>query len=107
MFKLNTARTYKWPVTITVLDGDQELSGTVTVTYRAVSTDKAKAPENADKTILDLALVDVDGIEVVAEDGQVLLGEARLQALRADTSVAIALTQGYYDSVQKKATKPS
>lgn len=44
MFKLNTARTYKWPVTITVLDGDQELSGTVTVTYRPLASDKAKNP---------------------------------------------------------------
>lgn len=107
MFKLNTARTYKWPVTITVLDGDQELSGTVTVTYRPLASDKAKNPDNASRPLLDLVLVDVDGIEVTGEDGHVLTGDARLSALRNDPAAAVALTEGYFASVQKKATKPS
>lgn len=107
MFKLNTARTYKWPVTITVLEGDQEHSGTVTATYRPLASDKAKNPDTASRPLLDLVLVDVDGIEVTGDDGQVLAGDARLNAIRNDPAAAVALTEGYFASVQKKGPKPS
>jgi len=102
MFKLNTERTYQYPVTVTVFTGDVEQQGKFTATYKVVSNDVLRAPENADKTLLDLVLVDVHDIEVTGKDGQALTGPALLAAVKADPAVSTALVAAYQESVTKK-----
>lgn len=102
MFKLNTQRTYSYPVKITVFDGNEEQTGEFKATFKVPSNDDLRAPENADKTLLDMVLVGVEGIEVAGEDGQPLTGDALLKAVKADPAAATALVTAYQESVTKK-----
>ena len=107
MFKLNIKRTYQYPVAVTVLDGNQEQTGEFTATFRVVSNDELRSPENAKKTLLDMVLVSVEGIEVDGADGQPLTGEALLNAVKADPATATALVTAYQESVTKKNRAPT
>jgi|SRR5690554_2440663 len=102
MFKLNTRRTYKYPVTVTVFDGEKEESGKFTAVFKVLPNNQMQDPENADKRLLDLVLVDVEGVEVAGEDGQPLQGPELLSALKNDPSASLALVTAYQESVSKK-----
>lgn len=102
MFKLNTQRTYKYPVSVTIFDRDQEQTGTFTAVYKVVPNSVLKDPENADKRLLDLVLVGVEGVEVDGEDGKPLQGDALLQALKDDPATSVALVNAYQESITKK-----
>lgn len=102
MFKLNTQRTYKYPVTVTVYDGEKEKSGTFTAVYKVMPTTELTAEENRDKRLLDMVLVGAEDIEVDGPDGQPLQGEALLDALKADPAAGTALLNAYRESITKK-----
>lgn len=102
MFKLNTSRTYKYPVTVNVFDGEKEEAGKFTAVFKVLRNGQMQDPENADKRILDLVLVDVEGVEVAGADGQPLQGAELLDALKDDPSASMALISAYNESVAKK-----
>lgn len=102
MFKLNTERTYKWPVTVTVYNGDKEQSGTFRAEFRVVPNDELTDSANRDKRLMDLALVGVEDVEVTGKDGKLLQGEELLSALKADPATNLALVNAYQESITKK-----
>ena|SRR5690554_1298293 len=102
MFKLNTERTYKYPVTVTVYNGDKEQSGTFRAEYRVVPTTELTNSSNRDKRLLDLVLVNVEDIEVTGKDGKVLQGDELLDAMKADPATSLALVNAYQESITKK-----
>lgn len=102
MFKLNTGRSYKYPVTVNVFDGEKEQSGKFTAVFKVLPNSQATDPENQDKRLLDMVLVGAEDIEVAGEDGQPLAGEALLNALKDDPSAAVALITAYQESISKK-----
>jgi len=102
MFRLNTQRTYKYPVTVTVYDGDKEQSGTFRAEFRVVPSTELQDSANRDKRLLDLVLFGVEDIEVTGKDGAVLTGEELLSALKADPATSLALVNAYQESITKK-----
>ncbi len=102
MFKLNTQRSYQYPVSVVIFDGEKEQTGKFTATFKVLPNSQIRDPENADKKLLDLVLVGVDGIEVAGEDGRPLQGDALLQALKDDPAVSVALVAAYQESITKK-----
>lgn len=102
MFKLNTQRSYQYPVSVVIFDGEKEHTGKFTATFKVLPNSQIRDPENADKKLLDLVLVGVDGIEVPGEDGRPLQGDALLQALKDDPAVSVALVAAYQESITKK-----
>ncbi|MEX2475067.1 hypothetical protein [Marinobacter sp.] len=102
MFSLNTQRSYKYPVTVTVFDGDKEHQGKFTATFKVLPHSQLSDPEKADKRLLDLVLVDVEGVEVAGEDGKPLQGEDLLRALKDDPAASLALISAYQESITKK-----
>lgn len=102
MFKLNTRRTYRYPVSVTVFDGEKEVTGKFTAEFKVAPSTDLTAPENEGKRLLDLVLVNVYDIEVPGADGNPLHGEALLDALKADPSASNALISSYQESITKK-----
>lgn len=103
MFKLNTQRTYKYPVVVNIFDGDKEQTGKFTAVFKVMKNSAIQeAAAAGDKNLLDMVLMDVEGIQVDGEDGKPLAGEALLSALKDDPSVAIALAAAYNESLVKK-----
>ncbi len=102
MFKLNTRRTFKYPVQVTVFDGENEVSGKFTAEFKVLPTTELSAPENEGKRLLDLVLVNVHDVEVPGDDGQPLQGEALTEALKADPATSNALISAYQESITKK-----
>lgn len=103
MFKLNTQRTYKYPVSVTVYDEDgAEHTGAFKATFKVLGNGAMRDPAAMDTPMLDLVLVGVEGIEVPGEDGQALQGKALLDALKDDPAVSMALVAAYQESIGKK-----
>lgn len=103
MFKLNTQRTYKYPVSVNIFDGDKEQSGKFTAVFKVMKNSAIQeAAAAGDKNLLDMVLVDVEGVQVEGENGQPLAGEALLGALKDDPCVAIAMATAYNESIAKK-----
>ena len=102
MFKLNPSRTYQYPVSVTIFDGEKEHTGTFTATFKVLPNSALKDPSAADKRLLDLVLVDVEGVEVPDEDGKALVGDRLLSALKDDPSASTALIAAYQESITKK-----
>lgn len=102
MFKINTQRTYKYPVAVTIFDGEKEETGKFTAVFKVLPHSAVKDPDLVDKNLLDLVLVDVEGVEVPGADGKPLQGKDLLQALRDDPSVHNALMTAYQESITKK-----
>jgi hypothetical protein len=98
MFKLNTERTYKYPVTVVVYDEQgAEQSGTFTATFKTLPHD-----EKREGRLLDHVLVAVEGIEVGGADGEPLSGAALLDALKKDPAASTAMVAAYNESIVKK-----
>lgn len=102
MFKLNKSRCYQYPVSVTIFDGEKEHTGKFTATFKVLPNSALRDPENSDKTLLDLVLVGVEGVEVPGDDGNPLQGEALVQALKDDPSASTAMVAAYQESVTKK-----
>ncbi|WKD29540.1 hypothetical protein NDQ72_06245 [Halomonas sp. KG2] len=102
MFKLNTTRSYSFPVSLTVYDETgKEQTGKFTATFKVVAQDKLRDMP-ADTLLLDQVLVGVKGIEVPGEGGKPLEGEELLHALKNDPAASTALITAYQESVSKK-----
>ncbi|WNL39822.1 hypothetical protein RN346_04500 [Halomonas sp. PAMB 3232] len=102
MFKLNTARSYTYPVALTVYDeAGKEHTGKFTAKFKVVAQDKLREMP-ADTLLLDQVLVGAEGIEVPGEDGKQLEGEALLNALKNDPAASTALLTAYQESIAKK-----
>jgi len=102
MFKLNPTRTFRYPVSVVIFDGDKEVTGQFTAEFRVLPATAMRDPENENKRLLDLVLVGVDGVEVPGKDGRPLQGDELLDALKADPSVSTALVNAYQESITKK-----
>lgn len=102
MFKLNTARCYQYPVSVTIFDGGKEQTGSFTATFKVLPNSALRDDKNADKSLLDLVLVGVEGVEVLGDDGKPLQGEALTRAMKDDPSVSVAMVAAYQESVTKK-----
>jgi hypothetical protein len=108
MFKLNTARTYKYPVTLTVYDeSGTEHEGKFHALFKVLpnSVLRNPSPDVADRPLLDLVLVGAEGIAVDGPDGLPLTGEALCAALKDDPAAAAALVTAYSESITKKTLR--
>ncbi|WP_447926949.1 hypothetical protein [Vreelandella sp. EE27] len=102
MFKLNTARSYTYPVALTVYDeAGKEQTGKFKAKFKVVAQDKLREMP-ADTLLLDQVLIGVDGIEVAGEDGKALEGDDLLHAVINDPAASNALLTAYQESVSKK-----
>ncbi|MGP5324931.1 hypothetical protein [Vreelandella titanicae] len=102
MFKLNTNRTYTYPVALTIYDETgKEQNGKFTATFKVVAQDTLRDLP-ADTLLLDQVLVGATGIEVLGEDGKPLEGDELLHALKNDPAASTALITAYQESVAKK-----
>lgn len=102
MFKLNTKRTYNYPVSVNIFDGEKEQTGKFTAVFKVAPTSALLDPENEGKRLLDIVLVGVEGVEVAGEDGKPLQGEELLTALKDDPATANAIVAAYQESITKK-----
>ncbi|WP_164084941.1 hypothetical protein [Pseudazoarcus pumilus] len=100
MFKLNRNRTYRYPVTVVVHEGEKEHKGQFHATFRAAGSDELR--DRGEERLLDVVLVGVEGIEIDGEDGAPLAGADLLEAVKADPAVSAALIAAYHDSIVKK-----
>lgn len=102
MFKLNTTRTYKQPVNLTVVDeAGKDVKGTFTAVFKILPNNETRELLD-DATLLDRVLVSVSDIEVPDETGKPLEGEALRDAVRNDPAASFALITAYQDSIIKK-----
>jgi len=102
VFKLNTNRTYPYPVALTVYDeAGKEHTGKFTATFKAMPQDQLRNMP-ADTLLLDQVLMGAQGIEVPGEGGKPLEGEELLHALKNDPAASTALITAYQESVSKK-----
>jgi len=102
MFKLNTQRSYQYPVTVNIFDGEKEQTGKFTATFKVLPNSSLRDPDKADKSLLDLVLIGVEGVEIAGADGQPLQGDDLLQALKDDPATSVALVAAYQESITKK-----
>lgn len=102
MFTLNTRRTFKYPVQVTIFDGEKEVTGKFTGEFKVMPNTELSKPENEGKRLLDLVFVNAYDIEVAGDDGRPLQGEALLEALKADPATSNALISAYQESITKK-----
>ncbi|WP_110678720.1 hypothetical protein [Salinicola sp. RZ23] len=102
MFKVNRTRSYQYPVTATVYDADgKEQTGKFKATFKVLPHDQAKElPE--DTSLLDAVLNDVSEIEIAGDDGQPLVGDALLDAIKNDPALSVATVSAYHESIAKK-----
>lgn len=106
MFKLDTHRTYETPVSATVLlpDGSEQ-TGEFTAVFKVVPVNEmTDAPE--DTRVLDMALIGVKDIELTS-NGEVLKGDALLEAVKNDPTLQAATLDAYFKSISKKTPMPS
>ncbi|MDM8181255.1 hypothetical protein [Marinobacter salarius] len=102
MFKMNKNRCYQYPVSVTIFDGEKEQTGRFTATFKVMPNSALRDESNADKRLLDLVLVNVEGVEVPGDDGKPLQGEALVETLKDDPSVSAAMVAAYQESITKK-----
>tara|TARA_R110002049_G_scaffold190570_2_gene359259 strand:+ start:23842 stop:24165 length:324 start_codon:yes stop_codon:yes gene_type:complete len=102
VFTVNTARTYKYPVALTVYDENgKENSGKFKATFKVKSQDELRNMP-ADTLLLDEVLKDVEGICLTDEEGKTLEGEDLLKAAKNDPAISTALISAYNESNSKK-----
>ncbi|MBZ9574419.1 hypothetical protein [Modicisalibacter sp. MOD 31.J] len=102
MFTLNTQRTYRQPVNLTVYDErGKEKTGSFTATFKVMPHDQLREQPDG-VTLLDAVLVSVSDIEVPGPDGKALEGEELLEAVKNDPAASVALVTAYQNSIAKK-----
>jgi hypothetical protein len=103
MLKLNTTRSYPFPVTVHYYDENgRAQQGKFNAQFKVVPADQLQDDENADKRLLDIVLLGVDKLELVDVDNNVLEGDALLDACKNDPSISTALVNAYHASIAKK-----
>tara|TARA_R110002049_G_scaffold30388_8_gene104231 strand:- start:413 stop:730 length:318 start_codon:yes stop_codon:yes gene_type:complete len=100
MFKVNPRRTFRYPVTVTIHDGEKAQTGKFHATFRAAQGDELRS--RSDDLFLDIVLLEVHGIEIEGEDGQPLEGEDLLAAVKNDPSLSSACIAAYQESIVRK-----
>ena len=102
MFTVNTKRTYKYPVSLTVYDEHgKEISGKFKATFKAMPQNELRDLP-VDTLLLDHVLVGVDEICITDDEGKELAGDDKLQAAKNDPAISTALVNAYHESVSKK-----
>lgn len=102
MFTVNTKRTYKYPVSLTVYDEHgKENSGKFKATFKVIPQNELRDLP-ADSLLLDQVLVGVDDICLTDDEGKELAGEDKLHAAKNDPAISTALVNAYHESVSKK-----
>lgn len=102
MFKLNTNRTYKQSVSLTIVDEQgKDQKGSFTAVFKVMPNNETRELLD-DATLLERVLVSVSDIEVPDETGKPLEGEALRDAVRNDPAASFALITAYQDSIIKK-----
>ncbi|MDN3524356.1 hypothetical protein QWY79_03645 [Halomonas sabkhae] len=102
MFKVNTQRTYQYPVNATIYDEDgKECTGKFKARFKVLPHDEAKElPE--DTSLLEVVLTGVSEIEIPGPDGAPLAGEALVEAVKNDPALSTATQAAYQESIVKK-----
>ena len=102
--KLNVNRTFKHPIPVKFFDeSGKVVSGSFNGVFNVL---KASNFEDKETKLIDLILVAVDGIELVDEHGNQLVGDDLLQAVKDDSDLASACIEAYNEASEKKRTKP-
>lgn len=102
MFTVNTGRTYKYPVALTVYDEDgKENSGKFKATFKVKPQDELRNLP-VDALLLDEVLVGLTEIRLTDGEGKVLEGDELLHAAKNDPAISTALIAAYNESVSKK-----
>ncbi|TVU88313.1 hypothetical protein [Vreelandella titanicae] len=102
MFTVNTTRTYKYPVSLTVYDENgKENSGKFKATFKVKPQDELRNMP-ADTLLLDEVLKGVEDICLTDDDGKTLEGDDLLSAAKNDPAISTALISAYQESVSKK-----
>ena len=102
MFTVNTGRTYKYPVPLTVYDENgKENSGKFKATFKIKSQDELRNMP-ADTLLLDEVLKGIEDICLTDDEGKVLEGDDLLHAAINDPAISTALLTAYQESVTKK-----
>lgn len=105
-YRVNQERTFKQKVTVHATDEDgKAVSGHFWAVYRVVPLPEMSSEENQDKTLLDLALVALEGLEIVNPEGHVLSGDELIAAAKADPQLASALSSTYMDALPGKSRR--
>lgn len=98
MFKVNTARTFRYPVSVNIVDENgKDQSGKFTAVFKVLPRQETPPDD-----LLEQVLTGLEGIELADESGTVLEGQQALDAAIADPSISIALVDAYSEAVLKK-----
>lgn len=101
--RLNTERSFWTPVPLAWLDPDgKQQEGSFRAKFRVMSGDELEAEDNQDKRLVDLVLLDLDELELVGDGGELLEGEALLEAAKMDPAIGAALLETYREANRKK-----
>lgn len=106
--RLNTHRTFPAPVNVDFLDDTGETQkGTFGAVFKVMPTTELMDDSNKDTRMLDLVLVSIkdDELELVNADGEVLKGDALMEAAKADPTLANAMLEAYNQGLAKKGRK--
>lgn len=102
MFTVNTARTYKFPVALTVYDENgKENSGKFKAVFKVKPQNELRDMP-ADTLLLDEVLKGVEDIVLTNDEGKALEGDDLLQAAKNDPAISTALITAYQESISKK-----
>lgn len=105
-FRINQERTFKQKVTVQTTDGDgKAISGHFFAVFRVVPIPELSSDENQHKTLLDLALVSLEGLEFVNVEGRTLDGAELLDAAKADAQLAALMSTAYLEALPGKSRK--
>ncbi|MGO2241134.1 MAG: hypothetical protein ACTH5D_05185 [Halomonas sp.] len=102
MFTVNTARSYKYPVALTVYDENgKENTGKFKATFKVKPQDELRDMP-ADTLLLDEVLKGVEDIVLTDDEGNELKGDDLLKAAKNDPAISTALITAYQESISKK-----
>jgi len=102
--KLNTTRTFKQAVTLRFLDEEGKIkTGNFTATFRNLLLKKGEAESN--ESLLDKVLVDIHGLDLTDENGNLLEGDDLIEVAKMDMDIVEALVEAFNAAIEKKRAK--
>ena len=100
MLTINTTRTYKQAITLSLLDEHgKEQTGSFKAIFRILPTSKLIKSK---KSLLDEVLVSVEDIRLLDDKNKPLEGDDLLVGVKDDRDLAVALIEAYNESITKK-----
>lgn len=104
MFKLNTRRTYKYPVTVVVFDEEgKEIKGKFYAIFKVLPKGERKKMQEEDpEDMSNRVVAGIEGLEIIGEDGTPLKGQDLVDAALNDPACDTAIANAYLESIIKK-----